>query len=335
MTVARAETVQPGVEGIYHCVSRCVRRAYLCGEDRYSGQSFEHRKEWVRDRLEFLAGVFAVEVCAYAVMSNHLHLVLRLRPDQEEAWTDEVVATRWLTLFPGRWGGEDQSPPRYAVAALAADKDRLAVLRERLSNLSWFMRCLNEFIARRANREDNCAGRFWEGRFRAQAILDESALLACMAYVDLNPIRAGIAQTPESSDFTSGQERAQGTVARHTCARRTQFPPEVDRWLSPIEDTGHRRGLLPMTNEEYLQVLDETGRILREDKHGAIPEELAPILERLQVEPAGWSNTVGHFGRHFSRAAGREASLEAAAERAGRRWFKGKRKGRRLFPPRD
>ncbi len=90
---------------------------------------------------------------------------------------------------------------------LRANSERLADLRERLANLSWFMRCLCEKIARAANHEDRSSGRFWAGRFKSVALLDESAILACSVYVDLNPIRAGLATAPEGSEYTSGRDR--------------------------------------------------------------------------------------------------------------------------------
>ena len=212
MTLPRCVVVSPGIEGMFHCVSRCVRRAYLCGKDCISGKSFEHRKDWVKDRLKFLSEVFAIDIAGYSVMSNHLHIVLRTRPDRVLGWTDEEVALRWLTLFSRSRSasGEQSSALREKVAAMKTNSTRIQQLRKRMSDLSWFMRCLNEYMARRANREDGCKGRFWEGRFKCQALLDEAAVLACMAYVDLNPIRAKIAQTPEESDYTSAQDRIQG-----------------------------------------------------------------------------------------------------------------------------
>ena len=166
-----------------------------------------------------LAGLFGVEVCDYAVMSNHLHIVLRNRPDVARQWSDDEVAIRWRKLFPQRdeLTGEPREPDRHDVAMLTADADRLAILRSRLASLSWFMRCLCEWVARKANHEEGSFGRFWAGRFKSQPLLDESALLACSVYVDLNPVRAGIAATPEESQFTSGFDRIR-SLAEHWAA---------------------------------------------------------------------------------------------------------------------
>jgi len=214
---ARRDIVDEDRVGVYHCIARCVRRAFLCGTDSYTGRDYGHRKAWVLDRLRQLAGLFGVEVCDYAVMSNHLHIVLRNRPDVARQWSDLEVAIRWRKLFPQRdeLTGEPREPDCHDVAMLTADADRLAILRSRLASLSWFMRCLCEWVARKANHEEDSFGRFWAGRFKSQPLLDESALLACSVYVDLNPVRAGIAATPEESQFTSGFDRIR-SLAEHS-----------------------------------------------------------------------------------------------------------------------
>ena len=188
----------------YHCVSRCVRKAFLCGVDHYTGQSYEHRRDWVESRLLELAAVFAIDICAYVVMSNHLHLVLRIDVELAKHWSDIEVVTQWQKLFKGDSLNHDfvKGEPLESYQQSIINK-RVKEYRLRLMDISWFMRALNEPIARRANAEDKCTGRFWEGRFKSQALLDEAAVLACMAYVDLNPIRAKMATTPETSDFTS------------------------------------------------------------------------------------------------------------------------------------
>ena len=209
MALPRSKYVKDGQEGVYHCFSRCVRRAFLYGYDALTQRDFSHRKAWLVDRLRQLAAIFAVEVCAYAVMENHYHTILRTRPDIVARWSDREVATRWVTLFPRRCGLKKSAIPTVEaqIRALMDCPERIAALRKRLCSLSWFMGRLNEFIARAANKEDEVKGRFWESRFKCQALLDEAAIAACMVYVDLNPIRAGLAGTPEESDFTSIQER--------------------------------------------------------------------------------------------------------------------------------
>ena len=181
MTYARSQLVDESTPGFYHCISRCVRRSFLCGEDYYTGQNFDHRKAWIEDRMFLLAECFSVSLYAYAVMSNHLHVVLRVDPVTAGGWSDEEVARRWVRAFPGIRFDEDLERKTEArVMALMANPDKVQEIRGRLGSLSWFMRSLNEPIARMANREDHCKGRFWEGRFKSQALLDEQAVLSCI-----------------------------------------------------------------------------------------------------------------------------------------------------------
>ncbi len=368
---ARKEIVRDDEVGVYHCVSRCVRRAFLCGEDPISGRNFDHRKGWIRDRLEELAGIFGIDVGGYAVMSNHLHVVLRIRPDVVAGWSDEEVARRWWRLFPRR-RDKDLSPAeprRHELAMLRADAGALAERRRRLGSLSWLMRCLCEPIARRANKEDECSGRFWEGRFKSQALLDEAAVLACNIYVELNPIRAGVSDRPESSEYTSAFERIHAAGARRSLKRssagrkrpsggkrrHTATGPDADGWLCPIaaekadrkaQDGKKKRGrrargssarrasgdsFLSMSLDDYLRLLDWTGRQVRREKRGAIPAELSPILDRLQVDADCWLDSVTNFGRWFHRAAGRADRLLEEAARAGRRWLHGLARCREAF----
>ena len=135
-------------------------------------------------------------------------------------------------------------------------------------------------------------------------------MLACMAYVDLNPIRSGLADTPEESEYTSVKERIE---ERHD-------PSAAPSWLCPIgdENPDGRGGILSMSRDEYLSLIDWTGRQIRSDKPGAIPDHLAPILERLAVNPSRWVGTVHHYGSLFHRVAGRMESITNAARRAGK-----------------
>jgi len=204
----RAEVFDRNEVGIVHCIQRCVRRAFLAGQDSATGRSFEHRREWIRRRLELLSAVFGIEVLGYAVMSNHLHVILRTRPDVIRTLPDKEIAIRWLKIFPGRRSEEYLGiPTPEAVSVLAGNSLLISEIRLRLSDISWFMRSLAEPVARLANREDECTGRFWEGRFKAVKIMDEAGLLACAMYIDLNPIRASLAKAPEDALFTSAFDR--------------------------------------------------------------------------------------------------------------------------------
>ncbi len=339
---ARGEYLNPGELQIVHAVQRCVRRAFLCGEDPLTGQSFEHRRQWIRDRLEFLASVFAIDCLTYTVLMNHLHVVLRSRPDVVKKWSDVEVARRWLRLFPKRRGqdGAPLDPTEDELLALTRDQKKLEELRLRLSDISWWMRCTAENIARRANKEDEVTGRFWEGRFKAQLLLDEASLLACAAYVDLNPVRAAMARTPEESEFTGAKDRiddlkqrrgraaASSTHAWERSRRRVRSgwmsPLEINERtdphgpdLNPTSRRASQKGFLSMPLAKYLELLDWTGRQIRSNKRGAIPSHLAPILDRIGLNTESWCDLVVQFGRKFKRAAGSPQSLAEEAHRRG------------------
>jgi hypothetical protein len=327
MTEARWNTVTDE-EAVYHCISRCVRRAFLYGYDAYSKFNYDHRKDWLKDRLKFLISVFTIEVLDCALMDNHQHTLLRTRPDLLAELSDEQVAHRWLSLYPRAEfkGSLDSELARQYVQMLCQDAERITELRQRLGSVSWFMKSVNEFIARKANAEDKCKGRFWEGRFRCIKVEGEGAILGCAVYIDLNPIRAGKADTPETSKYTGAYERIRGLKKK---GLKDGEEPEL--WLAPVQDTARRRGFLSITLNEYLSILDATGRELKKGKRGRIPSELEPILVRLGLEPASWLETAGTFGKKFSHFAGPEESLLKAAVASGKKWLKGLSHARRAF----
>lgn len=310
----------------YHCVSRCVRRAFLCGGDPVSGKSYEHRRGWVEERLLQLTHCFSIDLCAYAVMSNHTHVVLHVDAKRAESWPLATVVDHWHGLYAGSplsrrfLAGESLSP-----AEMHKLEEQAALWRERLVSISWFMRCLNEPIARQANAEDGCSGRFWEGRFKCQALLDEAALAACLAYVDLNPIRADMAKTPETSAFTSIFRRIRRLNEGNASSQPEQLMPFVGNPREPVP-----KGL-PFELNDYLQLVDWTGRIIRPDKCSHIDQATPPILKRLGISRAAWESLTSQFETQFCHCAGRPDSLGRAAASRGLRWLRGTGNARALF----
>jgi len=205
----------------------------------------------------------------------------------------------------------------------------IATWRQRLASISWFMRCLNEPIARAANREDDVSGRFWEGRFKSQALLDEKALVACMAYVDLNPIRAKIAQSPETSAHTSIKRRIER-------AHATPLPNHLDQLSSGLLPfAGNPRNDmprgLPFSLSDYLELVDWSGRIIREDKKGQIPAQLPDILQRLELDSRHWLYLTQHFEHPFRQLVGAAHHVRSACEALGQRWVQGISQCERFF----
>jgi REP element-mobilizing transposase RayT len=300
MTLPRSILIDSSCTPYYHCVSRCVRRAFLCGRDSVTGFNFEHRRSWLEARLLKQAEIFAIDLCAYAVMSNHYHLVLHINKAAQRSWGDAEVIARWRRLH--RLPEWFESADEEQIAAT------IAIWRERLGSISWFMKCLNEPLARLANKEDGCKGRFWEGRFKSQALLDEAAVLKCMAYVDLNPIRANMAATPEDSAHTSIQARIENRAEA----------------LARMSDEPAQGFSLPIDRGSYLVMVDWTGRQLRRDKRGRINEAQPAIIERLQPSSRrGWLDEMRHLTHHYFRAIGDAMSLSDYRDHLGQTRLKG------------
>lgn len=324
MTIPRSCLVDTPTTPYYHCIGRCVPRVFLSGHDRLSARCFEHRRDWVRNKLSELTNVFAIDVCAYAIMSNHYHLVLKLDTGQAQNWSLDDVLERWSALFIGpiliqRY----RAGETLTHAEVTRVVELTAIYRQRLCNLSWFMKCLNESIARQANAENQCTGHFWEGRFKPQALLDEQALISCMAYVDLNAIRAGIADTPEASDYTSIQQRIQQLTEP-----LDQLIPKLMRFANCLD---HDDGL-PATHQDYLEFVDWCGRAIHPHKKGKILDNIPSILTRLPIESDALLGYLSRKEQDFVQAMGTPQSICLAATQYGRQFFKGMTADKRLYP---
>ena len=253
MTTPRRLLVDPVNACDYHLVSRCVQGAFLCGRDRRTGRDYSHRRQWLVDRIELLACCFAVQIYAYCIMSNHFHLVARYDPLACWRWSDEEVARRWVDAFPPTEKGEvvEERKPE-ARELLLGNPGRLFRARRTLGSLSAFMKHLKQPIARRANEEMGTKGHFYEQRYYSGALLSEAALLAAMAYVDLNPVRAGLAERIEACRETSIAERLRENSAEALEAYLAPLVSGLDAgaagdevWTAPEQSPARRAPATP------------------------------------------------------------------------------------------
>jgi len=297
----------------YHCVSRCVRRAYLCGIDPNTGEDYEYRRQQIENKILELSDIFAIDICAYSVMSNHYHLVLHINKQKALSWSFDEVITRWHKLYKGTFisqayvKNETLQPSQMKLL-----KETVSTWRKRLMEISRLMWVLNETTAREANKADHCTGRFWEGRFKSQALLDEAAVLTCMAYVDLNPIRAVMAKTPETADYTSIKQRIEQLKAKQ------QQPHPASKLYT---FAGHTRANmpegLPYLLTDYIKLVDETGRVMRDDKRGFINGKTPPILNRLNIEAENWLYLTKNFESKLKGLVGSVTKLKQACIKLG------------------
>lgn len=367
--LSRAEVIDPNEVTIVHVISRTVRRCFLLGDDPISGKNFDHRKVWIEEMLEHFAASFGIDLLAFSLLSNHYHLILRTRPDVVASWDDTEVARRWLMICPLRkCQGKSPGPTEADLNSIRNCPIKLAQARERLSSISWWMRLLNQRIAQRANRDDETPGRFWQNRFRAIRLIDEESLLACAAYVELNPIRAALAETIEDSDYTSIQRHIQAQlqtsddaanplepvapdseVARFDRSVPTLSPEErrdaflakltIDEAKDPIgvvaSQTGCRcsdKGFLTLQPEAYFELLDWTARQIVDGKSGSTPTETPPVLQRLGLQPSSWCELVMRFEESFCHLAGRCDRIDAVRSHCTQRRFRVRARTRELLP---
>nr|WP_052329595.1 transposase [Rhodopirellula sp. SWK7] len=356
--MARAEVLDPGEIMIAHVFNRTVRRCFLMGDDSVSGKNFDHRKIWIESSLREFAAAFGIDLLGFSILSNHFHLILRTRPDVVATWDDQEVARRWLMLCPHRRKADrsPMEPTQPEINSIAGCPIKRAEIRKRLSSISWWMRLLCQRVAQRANQEENETGRFFQDRYRATRLADEASLLACAAYVDLNPIRAAMCETLEQSDHTSVQRRIESlqngadSEARRSEARhppidklrhsRDSFlsPVSIDELTDPIgpcaSESGERcsdKGFLPMTLASYLELLDWTARQVAPGKRGRTPAKSPPILQRLGLDRSSWCELVNDFGKLFSTVAGNPECVDAMRSHCTHRRYHLRRRARELF----
>jgi len=370
--LARAEVFAHDEIAIVHVMNRVVRRCFLIGDDPVSGKNYDHRKVWIENDLRRLAAQFGIDLLGFSILSNHFHLILRSRPDVVATWNDAEVARRWCWLCPQRKAhdGSPLEPTAAEINSIANNPDRVAELRRRLSNISWWMRLLCQNFGQRANAEDRATGKFWESRYRAVRLLDDTALLACAAYVDLNPIRAGIAESLPASGHTSIQRRLQAFAPTTPATAFTATGEEpvttpsadadvpstglenrcqtlADAFLSPLaidelndslgpcpSDGGRRcsdKGFLPLSIQDYIRLLDWTARQQVARKRGVMPASLPPVLSQLGLAPESWCQLVGRFGEMFFSVAGQPTVIDSARSRLCQRRFRVRPAARKLF----
>ena len=309
MATPRKLLVDPDNACAYHLVSKCTRGMFLCGWDRLTRKQYGHRRRWLVKRAKSLAACFAVDLLNYSVMSNHFHLVIFYDPKACESWSDEEVARRWVDAFPppkpssarrGRFAAEAIWEQRKADRRelMLLDPPRLERARRTLGSLSSYMKHLKQPIARWANLEDDCEGHFFEQRFYSGALLSDRAIIAAAAYVDLNPVRAGLVERLEAYDEASIAERL-----------RENSPERLTQYLRPIASgLGRQRSYMGMTLDDYVGLLE-----------GLVAAETRPQKETAQSDPvSSWRARIFALSKR-QRAYGSAEQLKAWASERGLR----------------
>jgi len=318
MTIARRKLVTLDVTPWYHCTSRCVRRSFLCGRDKLTKRNFAHRKKWIEELLLKLPTVFCIDVAAYAVMSNHYHVVVRVNLEKAQSLSDREVFDRLSQIYHG-------SPvlQRYGAGEAIDDAEKKILKRELsrwrllLTDLGRFMGYINQSVACRANKEDDCKGRFWESRFSSQAILDHAALVRTLCYVDLNPVRAKSSSNPTQSRFTS-------INLRRSNPRNCLIPFEADT-NEPVGKVYENKNItcsIPLTLDLYCQILEWTARGLKTGDAKLKNNTASAYLDNQGFSQTKWLSAMSsRRGRWHQKALGSVDRIKAYCRSIEQRWI--------------
>ena len=295
----------------YHVTSRCTRRLHLFGG---SDEERSERKRILLRELERVATHTAVGVAGFALMDNHLHLLLKVDTASARKWSERQVIRRWLGLHPPRDGYRRRVDVTDEHIDKALDLARITPgrveeLRERLMSISHFMKEFKQDLSQKINRLDDEVGTVWAGRFKSHRVTDEAQLLTTLAYIDLNPFAAGVSNTPEDADHTSLTARLHGSAEKPSDTapprRRRSALTEHRGWWMPLGggepgQPGWRKTLMPgttLTLTAYLELLDRTARLLRRGKR-RLAADAQPILERINLTSGGMADTLRDWFDH-------------------------------------
>ena len=318
MTRARSELIRSDKPGTYHLITRCVRRELLLE----TGE----RRVWLSRGLAAWLPHMGIELLAYALMGNHVHLVVRLRPDIVADWDSRTVTRHALAVLPVRSGPgmEPLQVTNALVDSYADNSEWILEQRVRLSSPSWLLRLVKQEISRRANAEDGCTGHFWEKRFTSVALLDAAAVLACMVYVDLNPRRAGLVRDPALATFASIRHR---NARAHGNGRMDGDSPDADlgRCLvamsrcSPHDSGNAAPTAWKVTEQSYLALVRETAQLMGRGGRAAVASTLEEVRSH-GITASAWTEAMGRAGAMSGSVVGGPEARRTWCEASGQRW---------------
>lgn len=355
MTKARKYIYDENLCAHYHSISRIVQGAFLMGFDEKTGINYDYRLQWIEDRLKELSEIFTIIIGGKSFMSNHFHINLQTRPDLTASLTDREVVQRYFKLHQPKQCKKKiltTEEWKFLEDEAIANETLLKRYRKKIGSLSEFMKALKEPIARRANKESNKKGHFWDSRFKSILLIGSEAVALCQVYIDSNPIRAGIAETPETSKFTSAHTRLQASEAFKKITELKELEAkgneihedkkkEIENvskltgsadWLAPFyQGENHLRPFFKITEKEYFLLLDNTVRELSPHKKGYMDPSLDPIFDRLKIDREKWLEAIINYDKWFYRIIGKIKTAWAEIKDTTAHWFKGSVKNRHLF----